>query len=61
MLDYHQGYLDCNLYKVKKNGVLVKALFDGHFFGFASSFFKMTMVANNETMLKLVFDVNLII
>jgi len=40
--------------------VSVKALFDGHFFGFASSFFKMTMVANNKAMLKMVFDVNLI-
>jgi hypothetical protein len=40
--------------------VLVKVLFDGHFFGFASFLFKMTMVANNETMLKMVFDVNLI-
>jgi len=60
MFDYHQGYLDCNLYKVKKNGVSVKALFDGHFFGFASFFLKTTMVADNETMLKMVFDVNLI-
>jgi len=31
MFDDHQNYLDCNLYKVKKDGVLVKALFDGHF------------------------------
>jgi hypothetical protein len=31
MLDDHQDYLDCNLYKVKKDGVSVKALFYGHF------------------------------
>jgi hypothetical protein len=60
MLDYHQGYLDCNLYKVKKNGMLVKVFFGGHFFRFASFFFKRTMVANNERMLKMVFDVNFI-
>jgi hypothetical protein len=60
MLDYHQGYLDCNPYKVKKKRSFGESFFYDHFFGFASSFFKMTVVVDNETMLKMVFDVNLI-
>jgi hypothetical protein len=48
----------CNLRKVGKDGVLVKALLDGQFWGSQCYFLKLTMVTNIELVLKKVFDAN---
>jgi hypothetical protein len=49
----------CSPSKVKKDGVWVKAFFDGHLLDSQCTFFKLTMATNNEEILKEFFDVNL--
>jgi hypothetical protein len=51
----------CGLSKVKIDGVWVKILLDDHALDLQYFFFKMTMVANNETIMKKKYHMNLII
>jgi hypothetical protein len=46
--------------KVRKEGVIVKALLDGHVLDVQCFFLKITMVANNEVIMKKDFLVNLV-
>ncbi len=48
------------LARLKKKGVIMKALLDGHVLDVQCVFFKMTMVANSEAIMKEDFIVNLV-
>jgi hypothetical protein len=46
--------------KVRKEGVIMKAFLDGHVLDVQCSFYKMTMIVNNEAIMKEDFLVNLV-
>jgi hypothetical protein len=50
----------CSEWKVGKDGMRVDALLDPYELDLQCSFFKMTMVANNELVLKEVLDKSLV-
>lgn len=62
-LDNHQGYLlwaSQSAHKVSKDGVLVKVLLNGNALDLKCFYFKMTMVTNNEQIMRKRSLVNLV-